>query len=193
MSSVDTDLVDTSVLIEVCTGPNCSSGGAAILEIEELIQENGSGVFEILKGGCRDLCTVGPNVHCRGIHFPRVKSPEDCFQVALEIGLCAPTYISGTSTSVVGNMMTKKANRLRWKTLRDMGNRTASTGQKIDEWQAALREAHLLETTAATMSGNSMQAAERANRRLVRLEGTLLLRYSSQLERRGTKDDGIRY
>jgi len=67
--------------IEVCQGPDCTGlgGGAALLEIEELVQEDeqgdviasicSDGTFgstsstAVVAGGCRDLCTVGPNVH----------------------------------------------------------------------------------------------------------------------------------
>ena len=62
--------------IEVCQGPDCTGlgGGAAILEIEELVREHhfhqnaaddagGSAMIRVVTGGCRDFCTVGPNAH----------------------------------------------------------------------------------------------------------------------------------
>ena len=61
----------TSTFIEICQGPDCGGlgGGAALLEIEELVCEhshkNNDGVKKpvLVVGGCRDFCTVGPNVY----------------------------------------------------------------------------------------------------------------------------------
>ena len=59
----------SSYSIEVCQGPDCKGlgGGIAILEIEELVQEhkyhNTEGNIRVVSGGCRDFCSVGPNVH----------------------------------------------------------------------------------------------------------------------------------
>ena len=70
------------ISIEICQGPDCTGlgGGAASLEIEELVREyNGQlqkycnhasmgskfcdNMISIDVGGCREFCTVGPNVH----------------------------------------------------------------------------------------------------------------------------------
>ena len=60
------------VTIEVCMGPDCSGGGggAALLEIESLVMDGGEkagngskGNIRVVGGGCRDYCTMGPNVH----------------------------------------------------------------------------------------------------------------------------------
>jgi hypothetical protein len=73
--------------IEVCQGPDCTGlgGGAAILEIEELVREHHfqsqqlqnhspSGAIEVVAGGCRDFCSVGPNTHVlRGQYQSRRK------------------------------------------------------------------------------------------------------------------------
>ncbi len=89
MNSTETTRVNSdknrphrSISIEICQGPDCvgSGGGAAILEIEELVKEfqyqqcqdeESDGLDNICSkpssmcavvGGCRDLCTVGPNI-----------------------------------------------------------------------------------------------------------------------------------
>jgi hypothetical protein len=170
-----------TVPIEVCTGPNCSAGGAAILEIEELILEDGTGRFEIVKGGCRDLCTMGPNVHCQSTHFPRIKSPEDCHQFAVQAGMQvsppSERSVDGlVKFSTVGSMMLKKANRLRWKVLRDVGSRCCTQTRnavgrhKIAEWQRLLEEAQQVEVNAVSALGYTTEGANRAMRRLKRLE-----------------------
>jgi hypothetical protein len=60
----------TDTFIEICQGPDCSGlgGGAALLEIEELVCEHSSNSNcankpVLVMGGCRDFCTVGPNVY----------------------------------------------------------------------------------------------------------------------------------
>ena len=73
----------STTTIEVCLGPDCSGGGggAALLEIEDLVScrekvnhttSTRSATYDINKkkvvvvpGGCRDFCTMGPNVHVR--------------------------------------------------------------------------------------------------------------------------------
>jgi hypothetical protein len=164
------------IAIEVCVGQHCLAGGAAILEIEELVQEDGSGKFQIVQGGCRNLCTVGPNVHCRSIHFSRIKGPDECLVVAATIGLqLKPSNVDG-SASVVGNLLMKKANGLRWKVLREIGRRRLKGPMvklpscTFDEWLNGLSAAHRLEVRAASLLGLADEGIERANRRLTRLE-----------------------
>lgn len=61
----------TTTTIEVCLGPDCSGsgGGAALLEIEELLsatfRKKCVGSKIVLPGGCRDYCTMGPNIYVR--------------------------------------------------------------------------------------------------------------------------------
>ena len=85
----------STTTIEVCLGPDCSGGGggAAILEIEDLVSQQtgfcstftpsnpssladattttsatprrGGGRIDVVGGGCRDHCTMGPNVYIR--------------------------------------------------------------------------------------------------------------------------------
>ena len=75
--------------IEVCQGPDCfgAGGGATILEIEELVQEQDADNFHVIRGGCRNFCSMGPNVHyCSSIigirqqneHFTKVVGVTEC-------------------------------------------------------------------------------------------------------------------
>ena len=86
--------------IEVCQGPDCygAGGGATLLEMEELCQEyrwyddhnnndNDDNNQEhhhavikpvIRRGGCRNHCSMGPNVYIRGNHFTKIKTSQDC-------------------------------------------------------------------------------------------------------------------
>ena len=98
--------------IEVCLGPDCSGGGggAALLEIEDLVScrekmntttsSTRSATYDINKkskkvvvvelGGCRDICTMGPNVYVRNnveidIHYSRVNNPQKCRDIISSI------------------------------------------------------------------------------------------------------------
>lgn len=182
MTTASNLLVDQSseqppTAIEVCMGPNCSAGGAAILEIEELILEDGRGKFRIVEGGCRDLCSMGPNVYCKSTHFPKIKSPEGCRKVATHAGIKvskAESSLEIEATSKVGSMMLKKAERLRWTVLREAGNSTKKRSSsrnrtRIDQWSQRLEEASRLEISAARSTGCIQEGTERAQRRLKRL------------------------
>lgn len=169
--------------IEVCTGPDCSAGGAALLEIEELVTEDGAN-WDLVRGGCRNLCSMGPNVHCRSTHFSKVKSPEDCLSLAMESGMDLPyDDLESTTHSRVASMMMKKAHRLRWQVLRDVGRYTARTlhrsskpgnlpsKSRSHEWLSNLRVAHEAEMKAAQMfAGEASQRRSRAVRRHERLQ-----------------------
>ena len=89
------------ILVEVCQGPNCA-GGAALLEIEELVQEELQGIpISTIVGGCRDLCTVGPNVHIRRgktlmRSFHHVDDTSTCYSVVQSVS--AVSMACDTST-----------------------------------------------------------------------------------------------
>jgi hypothetical protein len=160
--------------IEVCSGPDCSAGGAAILEIEELVKEDGSR-FCVIVGGCRNLCSMGPNVYHDGCHFPQVKSPEDCERIAAEAGMQLQQDDGTRSSSRVAGMLMKKANRLRWQVLRDVArhkNRAAAK-RKYDMWRIDLEKAHCSELGAARMYDNSTERCQRADRRFERLQAMI--------------------
>ena len=95
--------------IEVCQGPDCfgSGGGAAILELEDLAQHyysydiattSSSGVkavttksssssLKVIAGGCRNFCSMGPNVHLydeqgnHQHHLTKIQSTQACYTV----------------------------------------------------------------------------------------------------------------
>ena len=135
----------THTEIEVCLGPDCSGsgGGAALLEIEELVSQSAmktnstskkqsatalgkeKAIF-VVPGGCRDFCTMGPNVHVRntalGIdsHHTRVNCPETCRSVVdtifgnehEDIGTASLHNETGTSTET---LLKKRVDGIRWR------------------------------------------------------------------------------
>lgn len=160
-----------SHVIEVCTGPDCSRGGAAILEIEELSLESGS-QHRVVAGGCRNFCGMGPNVHYNDCHFTKVKSSEDCQRFAKTIGMQLPHDGTDDQSPKIACMMTKKANRVRWQVLRDVVRRKniqAST-RNLELWQEQLQVACQAELGAARMYECSLERADRAHRRVERLQ-----------------------
>jgi hypothetical protein len=159
-------------IIEVCAGPDCSRGGAALLEIEELAIESGS-QYRVISGGCRNLCSMGPNVHHDGCQFGKVRSPEDCERVAKEIGMQLQYDGTDDRSSRIACMLMKKADRSRWKVLRDVARRknTQVSKRKLDMWQEELQGAYSSELRAAQMFESSHERCQRAERRLDRLKG----------------------
>ena len=85
-----------AVRVEVCLGPDCQ-GGATLLEIEELVSSAGTKSprprihreVTVCSTGCRDFCTVGPNVYVKSDladeHFTRVDGPRACRKVVSSI------------------------------------------------------------------------------------------------------------
>jgi hypothetical protein len=166
--------------IEVCHGPDCfgSGGGAALLELEELVIESGSS-FLVVQGGCRNFCSMGPNVHVDSRHFTGVKSVEDCQQVAKKVGLQLE-YETDCKQQPIVSMLMKRVDRLRWNALRDMarfnvkrkrgGNSKTKTQEELRE---GLQEAFQAEVGAALKSDHVVEGKERAQRRLLRFEEML--------------------
>jgi hypothetical protein len=156
--------------IEVCQGPDCfgSGGGAVLLELEELVQEH-SASTQIVRGGCRNFCAMGPNVHCGTHHFTKVTSPTECRVV---VG----TVFGGATEDVVvppitTKLLLKRADRERWQCLRDMARfrvkRNARSSMELDTRLAALAESELHATRAIP------NLKERAQRRGTRLNEAL--------------------
>ena len=156
-------------IIEICTGPQCTLSGAsaALLEIEDLVVEAENG-FCIQEEGCRDFCTVGPNVYFDGSHFPKVQSPEECERIAKEIGMTSPEN-SDSTLSTVGRMMRRKANRKRWQLLRSIARQKSAGVNKTKKWKKELQDLHALEQSAAQSSNCATELNQRADRRLKRL------------------------
>lgn len=126
---------DTSVTIEVCLGPDCSGGGggAALLEIESLVMGSSGGRSAnicIVGGGCRDYCTMGPNVHihtdfvtAEESHFTKVNCPAECRRVVRKAtdGRVDDTLPvgDGTGTADVGTILQLREDGRRWQRLRE--------------------------------------------------------------------------
>ncbi|CAJ1958690.1 unnamed protein product [Cylindrotheca closterium] len=155
-------------IIEVCTGPQCSVSGASAvqLEIEDLVIEADDG-FHIQEAGCRDFCTMGPNVYCSGSHFSKVQSPEECERIAKEIGMSSADDADPIQ-STVGKMMRRKANRKRWQLLRNIARQKSAGVNKSEKWKKELHELHGLELRAAESSNSASELNQRADRRLKR-------------------------
>ena len=143
----------SSYSIEVCQGPDCTGlgGGVAVLEIEELVREHiyqkGGDNLRVIAGGCRDFCSVGPNVH---IHqksgrkktillesFQNVRDASSCDRVVSHATAQSssdhPTDEDATNrnppASSVGSMMARRAERIRWEALKDV-SRTIAKSKK---------------------------------------------------------------
>ena len=126
---------DKSVTIEVCLGPDCSGGGggAALLEIESLVMGSSGGRSAnicIVGGGCRDYCTMGPNVHIQAdyitaeeSHFTKVNCPAECRRVVRKAtdGKVddIPPVGDDTGTADVGTILQLREDGRRWQRLRE--------------------------------------------------------------------------
>ena len=132
--------------LEVCQGPDCfgCGGGAALLEIEELWQEEeeaqrGICEIELVRGACRNFCSMGPNVHFDNCQqqFTKVKSIVECRQVMERVvvamqphqqedddneprdhGASSATTATASPTTTLTRMLTLRAERERWNFLR---------------------------------------------------------------------------
>ena len=109
--------------IEVCQGPDCKGigGGAALLEIEELVQNIPSHSITVQPGGCRNFCSMGPNVHLlerKSIQesFHQVKNVDMCKDIVNTVDGCKDLSCS----SPTKNMLLQRANKKRWEMLKQI-------------------------------------------------------------------------
>ena len=143
--------------VEVCLGPDCSGvgGGAALLEIEDLVScrekvntttstrsstcddNNNSQKVVAVPGGCRDFCTMGPNVHVRNnveknIHYSRVNNPMKCRDIISSIygeeeeeeeEESSSVQIHVTKDSSVESLMRRREDSIRWQSHKDKAAR----------------------------------------------------------------------
>ena len=95
------------IIIEVCQGPDCTGlgGGAALLEMEDLVSNQMGGPthnchYQVVPGGCRNLCSMGPNVHLHSlhIHFTKINNPAACRNIMKTILEITPTRTTTTTT-----------------------------------------------------------------------------------------------
>jgi len=118
--------------VEVCQGTDCagSGGGAALLEIEELVAEiiqNGSSTpslsaLSVVPGGCRNMCSLGPNVRINAgadifQEFHRVDGPARCAE-AVAAGLPPGSGVAPDPPKPP-TPAARRADRMRWGALRD--------------------------------------------------------------------------
>lgn len=126
------------IMIEVCQGPDCTGlgGGAALLEMEDLILNQTDGQiqncqYQVVPGGCRNLCSMGPNVHLHAlhIHFTKVNNPAACRNIMNSILGIAPTTDSNNTTTIattitpppttaITTLITRRTDRLHWQAQR---------------------------------------------------------------------------
>ena len=121
----------TKPTIEVCLGPDCSGlgGGAVLLEIEELVSCTTSNYEDkdevvgvrVVPGGCRDFCTMGPNVYVKTSvydkHYSKVDSPARCRAVVDAIfdqDSSKPPAIPAAETSTE-TLLKRRDDGIRWK------------------------------------------------------------------------------
>jgi hypothetical protein len=157
-------------VIEVCQGPDCTGlgGGAALLEIEELVAAQTtaddarraqhqsqlnpqqqqhqplSSSYRVVSGACRNLCSVGPNVHLlRQVSTPSntstdtlleesfaaIKSVSACQHVARAIASRGTTGESADTTTPAtdiasslqpSTLMIRRMQGIRWECLRQV-------------------------------------------------------------------------
>ena len=195
------------VAIEVCHGPDCfgSGGGAVLLELEELVQEvttttmagSSSNNIEIQKGGCRNYCSMGPNVHCfvSGKHFTKVKGPAECQDVIQKV--LGKTSDDDDSEAVVAvvvvpndittRVLLKRADRERWQCLRAMAR-----GKQQQQHSSLLLQQQLADVAKTEMvaTAKSLPLQKRAQRRQHRL-GEMLERilHDKQQQQQQQDDD----
>lgn len=139
------------IIIEVCQGPDCKTGGGpALLEIEELVKEvmpcTSRCSLVVVEGGCREYCAVGPNVHIRKKDeiinsFNGVKDVSICNSVVesavmAERGIFHSNEKNGsplknTTISSTSAMMTRRAERMRWEALKHASRSIAKCRKEI--------------------------------------------------------------
>lgn len=132
-----------SFTVEVCLGPDCatSGSGAAILEIEELcslknqsLDDNKARVV-INIGGCRDICTMGPNILIDGVSFSQVNSPAACRQALQKSGILVKSGENKTSCNPKSKILQLREDGRRWRANREkaaLERRLQSRQRKTD-------------------------------------------------------------
>ena len=183
--------------LEVCQGPDCfgCGGGAVLLELEELAQEEaahsqqqhfGTDVDDVrvhvVRGGCRNFCSMGPNVHDRSRQhqYSQVKGLKECQDVFRHV--CRPLSEADAKTtpvritdppvrsSPVTRMLTLRANRERWSFLRHVATARKVSRQILRAQRPILHKeltsvCGLERRAAAASRGDDNAELERIHRR----------------------------
>lgn len=136
------DNANAPVTVEVCLGPDCSGGGggAALLEIESLVMGGGKQAgtgsksnIRVVGGGCRDYCTMGPNVHIQSdfiaaedSHFTRVNCSAECRRVvrvatgtSSSNGTCDDNSGEDDNADNIAKILQLREDGRRWRVLRE--------------------------------------------------------------------------
>ena len=161
--------------LEVCQGPDClgAGGGAALLELEELVQEYTMGDIRVVRGGCRNFCSMGPNVHYRQVQqFTKVADPVECQTIVRSIIRGEAEDDSSSSGAenvpITTTLLQRKADRQRWQALRLVSRIQTSTtvvsSSQVESARAQLRQALALEQTAAHPPDSRLRSKRREHR-----------------------------
>ena len=218
VSAADAPIMTPMTKIEVCQGNDCygSGGGAVLLELEELVSEyeyqqhqqqrpsnpDTKPEFSVLRGGCRNFCSMGPNVHvhvhqpsCTASassssshhheHFSQTAGIAECHTLSETVGLLPNEPTKTKSGGALQNMLLKRAHRLRWELLRDIARfrekkrkekRTTTANHSKERLSEQLEEAYRAAMSSALSTSSNEkdgQAKDRMERRFSRLRQKL--------------------
>ena len=170
-----------------------------MLELEELVQE-ATGNIEIQKGGCRNYCSMGPNVHCfvSGKHFTKVKGPAECQDVIQKVlgktsddddaseAVAVAVAVVVVPNDITTRVLLKRADRERWQCLRAM----ARGKQQKQHSSLLLLQQQLADVAKTEMAATakSLPLQKRAQRRQHRL-GEMLERILHDKQQQQDDDD----
>mmetsp|Transcript_17265 Transcript_17265/g.24940 ORF Transcript_17265/g.24940 Transcript_17265/m.24940 type:complete len:192 (-) Transcript_17265:42-617(-) len=157
-----------------------------MIELEELVLENNkrsnnTHVVSVTRGGCRNFCSMGPNVHTSVKHFTKVNSIEACEGVIASCysntsGLCSEHQDGQHEANDRNNnipfqtkMMLRRASQHRWQCVREIARLRASRVKikesKIDSVRSLVEKCCNIETNATKSNSQLHQRAQRRQQR----------------------------
>lgn len=195
--------------IEVCQGSDCfgSGGGAAIVEIEELVvllrsdldnTNKNTTTTTVVAGGCRNFCSMGPNVHYNGHHFTKVKSVSDCRVVVNHILGRSGDEDSRSASSVptiAERMAIQKADRARWSFLRGLARAKKSCRNRekiLARLRIELANAISIEVSAARDDPSKLEQSRRRKERFSEILSDLHLKSEDQSSSDESSDEEMK-
>eukprot|EP00525_Craspedostauros_australis_P013562 CAMPEP_0198123352 /NCGR_PEP_ID=MMETSP1442-20131203/37302_1 /TAXON_ID= /ORGANISM="Craspedostauros australis, Strain CCMP3328" /LENGTH=237 /DNA_ID=CAMNT_0043782547 /DNA_START=176 /DNA_END=889 /DNA_ORIENTATION=- len=144
--------------------------------------------YRVVRGGCRNQCAVGPNVHIvtkhprhgkrssfqHRIHIPSVQDLEICQTVAQQAGLGSDAD-RAVEPGIMVKMLRKRAARLRWELLRDMARYRArrNKNKKSDAEALYLQYSEFAKTERSANRPEAEAVRGRTERRLQHLDGMI--------------------